>query len=299
MTPAFAANNTTGLTIANTIATAKFSIGQSVTGKFAHFAHARLCDFGHAVEFAASAGVFSATSFFYHVLHIVRRCAYKQVSRVATRRVVTMMANKQTIRYRPICKFVGHNMRPKRLVISATRNAITRVVSIRLPLPAIIGATAIHSLPKSIGRVLERLMMAKAELSMLALNQIAGNVGGVGNWRCLPAAAHAKPGRVGSGSVGPSPIVPRNVSVMTVNEPEWFVLGVSAPGFSGKRGFVSATAMTIAVWIFRSIGCIIGHTDISLLDVGHVSGRSNVADTLSYPHYCSTDGCLCKYFGGG
>lgn len=242
MIPALATNYPAGMGIADTVATAKLDVRPTLAGKVAHLAHVFCCNLCHVVKFAGLAGVSRSTPLSPHIMYVIRRRSHEQMCRITTRSIVTLVANKHAIRDRAIRKFIGHYMNAVSLVVLTSRNAIAGIANIRTPLPAIIGATAIHSLPELIGRLLKRLMMPQAKPCVLARNAIEGVICTLRDWRSLATSAKALTARIGN----------------------YRAIG------------------------FNRIGGIIGHADISFVDIGHVPGRSNVAGTLSYPHYCNT-----------
>lgn len=241
MIPAYAANYPTGVGIANTIATAKLDIRPAFTGKTAHLAHVVGRNLCHVVKLAGPAGISRPASLCPHISVIVGGGSHKQMSRIATRPVVAFMANKHAIGNGAIREFVSHYMSAVGLIVLTSRNAIAGITNIRLPLPTIIRATTIYSLPEPFGRLLKRLVMPQAILRMLPGYTVKSVVCASRNWGGLAAPTKTLTARV------------------------WHDL----------FGFIEN-------------GGILEHADISFVDIGHVPGRSNVAGTLLYPHYCST-----------
>lgn len=294
MIPTYATNYPAGLDIANTIAAAKFYIRPTFTSKAAHFAHVICRDFGHAVKFAAPAGISRTTLFVPHVMHVIRRSSHEQMGRIATRPVVALVANKHSIGDGTIREFVGHYMSAIRLVILAACNTIAGIVDIRLPFPTVIGATTIYSLPKLIGRILERRTMPQTVTSVFALDPVKRKVSGFRN-RCYTAAStHAKAGRVWRLGGQAAATISGHVRIVALDKLARFALLITVSRFRNNHCFLAAPAVAIAIWDFIEIGGILGHAGISFVDISHVPGRSNVAGTLSYPHYCSTTEQMCK-----
>lgn len=226
-----------------------------------------------------------------HVSDVIAGRAKKQVGRVDATRIVAGVTHKVFAGINSVVNKVRHAVREGLLVIKAN-HAVPVTMPIAAPLPTVIGFSGRYISPERIGNGSPAAIMPIYVSDVLTLHPAFFFGGACGNWGDLPTPAHAQAGQIGR--FQNHAFFPGARAVM-LKKAERFSLNHLAILARNRCnvGLLAASAVAIAVWNIIGIGGIIGHTDISLVDIGHVPGRSNVAG-ISITPIVQPNVLLCK-----
>lgn len=226
-----------------------------------------------------------------HVTNVIKGCAKKQVSGVDTVTIIAGVTHKVLTGINTVVKKIRHTVRGG-LLMTIANHSVTASLLTPLPLPTPVVFRGCYEFPK---RSLQRRFRAIVPVDIsdvFSPHPSLFSGGACGNGGNLPATAHAQAGWIGR--VKDYSLLSRTRAMMLAiaKRLSFYHVAILAR-YSSKVGLLTASAVAIAIWNFIGIGGILGHTDISLLDVGHVPGRYSVAGISTF-HIVQPNALLCK-----
>ena len=227
-----------------------------------------------------------------HIADIIKWRPKKQMVGIYAGGIVALMTDKVRARLNAVMNTIRKAMSCG--TFAPVRNkAVSSALEIPAPHPALFGIAGGDVFPKRFLNGSPSAVMPVDVTDVFALCPPLLFDGARGNGGDLTTPTHAQSGWIGRFK-DYSFLSVAGAMVLAITKRLALNHVAILARYGGNVCLLAAATMTKAIWNFIGIGGILGHTDISLVDIGHVPGRSNVAGTLSYPHYCSTTEQMCK-----